>query len=173
MAKRLSSTLEDYVEAIYNLERERRTARVRDIAEVVGVAKSTVNAALKSLASKGLVEYEPYELIVLTEAGRRTAADIVTSHEILRHFLQDVLMIDGEKAEESACRMEHTVDRQIIERFACFLAFVHGNVGTKRSWIDDFRDSISNGPDDHTCRDCTKDCMSKYRSETSYEWEKQ
>lgn len=171
MGEKLSSTLEDYVEAIYRLERDKRTARVRDIAERVGVAKSTVNAALKSLASKGLVEYEPYELIVLTEAGREAAADIVTSHEILRHFLQDVLMLDSEQAEESACKMEHAVDRPVIERFACFLAFVHRNVGVKDSWIDDFRESIRNGPDDQTCRDCTKECMTKYIPETSYGWE--
>lgn len=171
MPHELSSTLEDYVEAIYRLEREKRTARVRDIADMVGVAKSTVNAALKSLAAKGLVEYSPYELIVLTAEGREAASDIVTSHEILKHFLEDVLMLDSEKAEDSACRMEHAVDRELIERFACFLAFVHRNIGVEGSWLDEFRESIRNGPDDRTCRDCTKDCMSRYVAGTTYRWE--
>jgi DtxR family transcriptional regulator, Mn-dependent transcriptional regulator len=172
MNEKLSATLEDYVEAIYRLERDKRTARVRDISELVGVAKSTVNAALKSLASKELVEYEPYELIVLTKKGRRTAIDIVTNHEILQHFLHDVLMLEPEKAEETACKMEHSVDREIIERFACFLAYVRKNIGVAGSWIDDFREAIRNGNDDGTCRDCTKDCMSKYGVDITYEWEK-
>jgi DNA-binding MarR family transcriptional regulator len=47
---KLSSTLEDYLKAIFSLEKKKRTARVRDIAQHMGVSKSTVSAALKSLA---------------------------------------------------------------------------------------------------------------------------
>ena len=50
--KELSSTLEDYLEAIFRIEKKKRAARVRDIAGRVGVTKSTVNAALKSLATQ-------------------------------------------------------------------------------------------------------------------------
>ena len=64
MDKELSSTLENYLEAIFRIEKKKRAARVRDISQHVGVSKSTVSAALKSLASKKLIEYEPYELIV-------------------------------------------------------------------------------------------------------------
>ena len=56
MEDKLSSTLEDYLEAIFRLEKTKRTARVRDIAQTVGVSKSTVSAALKSLAGKNLVD---------------------------------------------------------------------------------------------------------------------
>ncbi len=45
---KLSSTLEDYLEAIFRIEKEKRAARVRDISQYLGVAKSTVNAALKA-----------------------------------------------------------------------------------------------------------------------------
>ena len=168
MEKPLSSTLEDYLEAIYHLERNKRTARVRDIAASVGVTKSTVNSALKSLAAKGLVNYEPYELIALTETGRNKAADVVMSHEILLRFLTDVLGIEDEKAEEAACRMEHAVDRLIIERLACFLAFVRKSADAEDSWISDFRKSILNGPDDRTREDCMKDCLTRFKVDTDY-----
>ena len=84
MPVELSSTLENYLEAIFRIEKRKRVARVRDISQALGVAKSTVNAALKSLARKGMIDYEPYELVGLTEEGRRRAGDIVASHLIIR-----------------------------------------------------------------------------------------
>jgi DtxR family Mn-dependent transcriptional regulator len=97
MQKELSSTLEDYLEAIFRIENKKRTARVRDISSRLNVAKSTVNAALKSLAGKKLINYEPYELIVLTEKGREKASSIVRSHQIIRHFMQEILALDEER----------------------------------------------------------------------------
>ena len=50
----LSASLEDYLEAILNIAGESNTARSKDIAESLGVAKSSVTGALKGLAKKGL-----------------------------------------------------------------------------------------------------------------------
>jgi DtxR family Mn-dependent transcriptional regulator len=165
MQVELSSTLEDYLEAIFRIEKRKRVARVRDISKALGVAKSTVNAALKSLARKGMIDYEPYELVGLTEQGRRRAGDIVASHLIIRHFLEDVLALDAEKAEEIACEMEHAVDRVALERFVCFLAFIEkGGSGTSR-WIDEFHDFISAGATGKSCRECMNEYMKAVRSE--------
>jgi DtxR family Mn-dependent transcriptional regulator len=143
MKSELSSTLEDYLEAIYRLENEKRAARVRDISQYLGVAKSTVNAALKSLSAKGLIAYEPYQLIVLTEKGKERASEIVLYHEVMRHFLSDILAIERERAEHVACEMEHAVDRDVIERFACFLAFIENSDGAEESWVNRFRDIVT------------------------------
>lgn len=140
---KLSSTLEDYLEAIFRLENEKRAARVRDISNYLGVAKSTVNAALKSLSAKGLIAYEPYQLIILTEKGKEQASEIVLYHEVMRHFLSDILAINRERAERVACEMEHAVDRDVIERFACFLAFMENSDGEKESWIHTFRNIVT------------------------------
>ena len=158
MQGKLSSTLEDYLEAIYRIETEKRAARVRDISEHLGVAKSTVNAALKSLGSKGLIEYEPYELIVLTEKGRQEASAVVMSHEIIRHFLQHVLALDRETAETVACGMEHAVDRDVFERFVCFIAYIEQKDSAGGLCIDEFRRFVS---DSKTCGDCVEDYVKK------------
>ena len=65
MVRELSSTLEDYLEAICRLEQEKGFARVRDIARALGVANSTATAALQALSKKGLINYEPYEPVTL------------------------------------------------------------------------------------------------------------
>ena len=165
MQVELSSTLEDYLEAIFRIEKRKRVARVRDISKALGVAKSTVNAALKSLARKGMIDYEPYELVGLTDEGRRRAGDIVVSHLIIRHFLEDVLALDAGKAERIACEMEHAVDREALERFVCFLAFMEREENGKSRWIDQFHDFISEGATGKSCRECMSEYMKAVRSE--------
>jgi len=157
MEKELSSTLEDYLEAIYRIENEKPAARVRDISTYLGVAKSTVNAALKSLAKKELVEYAPYELIALTEKGREKAADIAMNHQIMLDFLHEALFLDEKKAEDIACKMEHAVDREVLERFVCFLVFLRNRSEKKTSWGDEFRRFLSEGYTGKSCKECIKE----------------
>lgn len=57
---KLTSAMEDYLEAIYHLEQERRIARVRDIALKLNVRMSSVSAALKTLGSRDLIKYDPH-----------------------------------------------------------------------------------------------------------------
>ena len=157
MDNQLSSTLEDYLEAIFRIENEKRAARVRDISRYLGVAKSTVNAALKSLARKKMVQYEPYELIVLTEKGKEMASNIVMNHRIMRDFLHDVLFFDDEKAEDVACKMEHAVDREVMERLVCFLAFIGKTSDQKARWVSEFKRFLSDGLNGKSCRDCMEE----------------
>lgn len=53
----------------------------------LGVTPSTVSANLKRLARDGLISYEPYGSIELTEDGRAIAVDIVRRHRILETYL--------------------------------------------------------------------------------------
>jgi DtxR family Mn-dependent transcriptional regulator len=119
-ADTISATLEDYLEAILDLEREDRAPRVRDIASALSVHKSTVTAALKTLSEKKLINYSPYEITSLTAEGRRIAEGVSENHRIIRRFLTDVLKVDADTAEENACRMEHVINEEVLERFAAF-----------------------------------------------------
>ena len=69
----VSAAMEDYLEAIFHLVVEKQVARARDIAEGLKVSRSSVTGALQSLAEKGLVNYEPYEVITLTRKGKKIA----------------------------------------------------------------------------------------------------
>lgn len=121
MSRRLSATQEDYLEAILQLIVAKGAARVRDIADALGVHKSTVTAALKSLSEKGFVQHSPYELTTLTGSGRRIAEAVVRKHDLIASFLRDVLKVDPETAERNACRMEHVIEAAVLERLVDFL----------------------------------------------------
>ena len=165
MQKELSSTLEDYLEAIYRLERAKRAARVRDIAGYLGVSKSTVSAALKTLAAKRLVEYTPYELIVLTPEGQDKAGTIVMNHHIISHFLQTVLALNRERAEPIACEFEHAVDEVVVERFVCFLAFAQKVAADGPDLFDDFRRFLNEGSEDRACQALVQQYRNRLQSE--------
>lgn len=65
----LSNSLEDYIEAVRNIELEKGCAAVGEIAEALNVKKPSVSLAMKQLKERGLVEYTQYSPIVLTRGG--------------------------------------------------------------------------------------------------------
>ncbi len=154
MSLELSPTLEDYLLSIYRIEGEKKVARPKDISKEQNVAKSTVTAALQSLAEKGLINYEPYEVITLTNEGKSKAENIAVRHVIIRRFLEDVLRLDAEHAEETACRMEHAIDQEGLERFVCFLAFMQRHSRRGARWLNDFQDFLAGGAGGQSCRKC-------------------
>ncbi len=121
-AKNLTSNMEDYLEAILTLQEEQKVARVRDIARQLKVKMPSVTGAVRNLAEKGLVNYERYSFVTLTEKGRKIAEEITSRHQILYDFLTRVLLVDMEIAELDACRIEHAVSPQTMTKLKIFLA---------------------------------------------------
>lgn len=119
-ALKISAALEDYLEAILKLDDRNGTARVRDIAGELSVHKSTVSSALKALAEKGLVEHAPYEITQLTDEGRRIAEQVRHTHRRIKRFLTDILLVDDDVAGENACRLEHVLDGEVLDRMMVF-----------------------------------------------------
>ena len=120
----LSSSLEDYLEAIFNLSKESNIARSKDIAKSLGVSRASVTGAMRVLKEKGLANYKPYDYVTLTEIGKATAAEIAKKHKILESFFIDVLGIEPNIAQEAACKAEHALGPEIIEKLLCFIEFV-------------------------------------------------
>lgn len=134
----LSTSTEDYLEAILRLIGAKGAARVRDIAAVLSLHKSTVSSALKGLSEKGLVEYSRYEITTLTELGKEIAQEVNRRHEVLRRFLAEVLDIPGDMAERNACRMEHVVDAEVLQRIACLTQLLQEDSSQACVWREKF-----------------------------------
>jgi DtxR family Mn-dependent transcriptional regulator len=149
----LSASLEDYLETIYNLERQERVARAKDIAEALNVGKSSVTAALKTLAKKGFLNYHAYKTIELTDSGTKVAKDICRRHEILHDFLFDILNLDEKAATESACKMEHAIKGEPLEKLLHFVEFF-STCPRGQSVLVEFRKVCQEGFDPARCDDC-------------------
>ena len=165
MSERLTARLEDYLEAILRIEQGKRFARVRDISQVLTVAKSAVTAALRTLSDMELVNYQPYEPVTLTPKGTEKAKAIALRHRIMGDFLQHILGLDPDGADSIACGMEHAIDKEALRRFVCFLAFIGQRAEGGRSWLDEFRRFISEGADGQTCEDCIKKYLEEMKTD--------
>ncbi|KMY66241.1 DtxR family transcriptional regulator [Desulfocarbo indianensis] len=155
----LTSHLEDYLEVIAALQQEDHVARAKDIADRLSVARGTVTSALKSLSEKGLINYQPYSHITLTKAGEELAQRIIHRHKTLTTYLNQVLRISREKAEQNACRAEHVLDEEVIERMVQFLEFMHKCPRTNKVWIDSFDKFCWGGQDKGNCKECIGQCL--------------
>lgn len=134
----LSENLEDYLETILELEKTHKVARVKDIAEMRGVLRGSVTGALKSLAGKGLINYEPYSFITLTKKGAAVAGEINRRHKVIKNFLIHVLQLDPDRAEDNACRMEHAMDRAAVDRMVAFIDYIEFCPRTDTNWVKGF-----------------------------------
>lgn len=118
----LTASQEDYLEAIYHVVQDRRVARSRDLVRRLGVNSSSVTQALHGLSERGMIHYEPYGVVTLTPRGEALARDVIRRHEALRTFFVRILGVDPEMAEDAACRMEHAMPREIVDRLVDFTA---------------------------------------------------
>lgn len=121
--RKLSASSEDYLEAIYNLACRNKVARCKEIAENLNVSRASVTGALKFLSAKGLVVYEPYSYIVLTEKGSKEAQSVVRRHNVIESFFINVLGVDRQDAKQAACKAEHVLGPVVIPRLLSFTEF--------------------------------------------------
>jgi DtxR family Mn-dependent transcriptional regulator len=120
----LSESLEDYLEAILDIEGEKQAARPKDIALRLQVAPPSVTAALQNLGRRGLVNYAPYDVVTLTPRGRYLARDVRRRHDALERFFGDFLQLDPSEADDLACRMEHQLSPQALKRLVKLMDFI-------------------------------------------------
>jgi len=159
----LTESQEDYLETILALEKENKVARVKDIAERLGVLRGSVSGALKNLGEKGLIHYEPYSFITLTPAGKRLAGEITRRHAVIKDFLEGVLLLSPEKAETNACRMEHAMDKAVVDRLVQFIEYIHDCPRTGPDWIEAFVNYYSKEkPEPEQCRECLAECVARH-----------
>jgi DtxR family Mn-dependent transcriptional regulator len=122
--EKLSSSMEDYLEAIAILNKEKGFARVKDISRLMNVKNPSVTGALTTLERDDLIKHERYGYVELTTKGERIADDIQKRHAILQRFLTLILKIDPEIAEQDSCRIEHAISPETFDRLTKFIDFV-------------------------------------------------
>jgi len=160
--KPLTPTMEDYLEAIYNLGNEKRVVRVKNIAKRLEVKMPTVTNMLKVLSKEGLIDYEKYEYLELTDKGVDVGREICRRHQVFRSFLTDILKVDYKKANEEACKMEHAVSPSTMDRLIEFMEFTQSCPRTGSSWLDNFDEYRLRGQKPDKCLDRMKEFANKF-----------
>jgi DtxR family Mn-dependent transcriptional regulator len=128
--------LEEYLEAIHELEEEGTTVIQARLAERLGHSAPSVSEMIRRLKSEGYLDVEG-RAVVLTAKGRRRAESVVRKHRLAERLLTDVIGLEWHKAHVEACRWEHVISDEVEARLVDLLGnpstCPHGNPipGTK------------------------------------------
>lgn len=117
----VTTSSEDYLEAILLLSEKDSNVRSVDVANSKQVSRASVNKALGVLKEKGLISQQRYGTVSLTEEGVKVAKSVIQRHRTLKGFLIDVLGVKPETAENDACRMEHAISAETMGRLEEFM----------------------------------------------------
>lgn len=121
--KSLSSGLEDYLEAIYVAQLKNTQLKGAQLARILNISRASVSEALSKLVNKELIIYSRYEFISLTEKGLAEAKRVYAKHHILEDFFKNVLGISSDEANENACKIEHIISENILDKIEKFSKF--------------------------------------------------
>ncbi|WP_300343975.1 metal-dependent transcriptional regulator [Nesterenkonia sp.] len=115
--ERATTSVEDYAKTIYGLsEWEGADVTASAVAKNLGVSNPSVTLMIRKMDELGLVEYQPYAPVRLTEAGRRLALAMVRRHRLIETWLVRELGYGWDEVHDEAERLEHAVSETFIER---------------------------------------------------------
>jgi DtxR family transcriptional regulator, Mn-dependent transcriptional regulator len=108
-----SENIENYLEHILRISKKNGHAKTGEIARSLAVAPSSVTEMLSKLEKMGFIRHEAYKGVTLTEEGYFRALAVLKKHNLAQRFLQEVVGMDAERAEEWGCRMEHVMPPEL------------------------------------------------------------
>ena len=114
----LSGPVEDYLKAIYELERSGAPAETNAIATLLNIAPASVSGMVRRLADQGLITHERYHGARLTPAGRRAALKTIRRHRVIEAYLTTALGYSWDRVHDEAERLEHAASDELVDRMA-------------------------------------------------------
>jgi DtxR family transcriptional regulator, Mn-dependent transcriptional regulator len=113
-----TAPVEDYLKAIYEIERATGAAATNDIAQRLSIAPASVSGMVRRLADQGLLEHERYRGVRLTDAGRRVALRTLRRHRVIEAYLTRALGYPWDRVHDEAEQLEHAASDELIDRMA-------------------------------------------------------
>lgn len=117
-AASLTGPVEDYLKAIYELERQGAPAETNAIADLLRIAPASVSGMVRRLADQGLITHERYHGARLTTAGRKAALKTLRRHRVIEAYLTSALGYSWDRVHDEAERLEHAASDELIDRMA-------------------------------------------------------
>lgn len=148
-----TESAEDYIEAIYELIEEKGEARTKKLAAKLGVSPPSVSEMLQKLDSQGLVDYDKYKAVKLTDKGRKIAKNVIETHKALKSFFK-VIRVPERIAEMDACKAEHKLNPKTVQQLIKFSKFLKSCPKNQPDWAKHFETYSKTGKrPDECCKD--------------------
>lgn len=127
----LTPALEDYLEMTYRLCLKNEYARVGKLSELLNVKPPSASKMICKLAHLGHLKYDRYEIIQLTESGRKIGEYLLKRHDTIESFLK--LIGSGNALEETEL-IEHSLSSSTVSDLNIMLEFFEHNPDTKKNF---------------------------------------
>ena len=144
-ARNISPAMENYLEGILVLRSQGKKVRVKDLAGFLNVKASSVVEAMAALEGKGLVVHERYGRIELTPEGSEIAMRLYRRHCTLKDFFSRIMGVREAVAEGDACKVEHYLSRQTMNRIIRFMDFVDSSPAGFPGWLEEYHRAADKG----------------------------
>jgi DtxR family Mn-dependent transcriptional regulator len=114
----LTGPVEDYLKAIYEIGRGSVSVATNDIAQKLSLTAASVSGMVRRLADQGLLSYERYRGVTLTDSGRRAALRTIRRHRVIEAYLSQALAYPWDRVHDEAERLEHAASDELVNRMA-------------------------------------------------------
>lgn len=131
-SKALTASMEDYLEMIYRTCGEEGYARVNRLAERLNVRPSSTTKVIKKLKDLGLVNYQKYGVIKLTEKGKALGSFLLKRHEVIEEFLK-ILGVEETRLKDTEM-MEHDVSLNTLRGLYTLNRFLRENPAVMKQY---------------------------------------
>ena len=118
-----STSEENYIKAIYRLQRVEGTVTTNELAQELKTRPASVTDMMKKLKAKKLLHYQPYQGFRLTAEGSKVALGIIRRHRLWEYFLAEKLEFTWDEVHEVAEELEHVGNKKLIDRLDAYLGF--------------------------------------------------
>src|SRR5574344_1679083 len=145
MEKELTNSQEEYLRVIYILQKEDKV-RITDIAKELVITKPSANHAVKNLKELGLVEFESYGNVFLTELGSKKAKEVIKRYDTIKAFLIQVLDVKKDIAVKEAKAIKYAISKDTIKKLEKYIQSI---INVKDLDCD-------YNPESEKCRNCVK-----------------
>ena len=114
----LTEHVEDYLKTIYAIGKGTGPAATNEIAQRLALAPASVSGMVRRLADQGLLAYERYRGVKLTDTGRRAALRTLRRHRVIEAYLSRALGYPWDRVHQEAERLEHAASDELVDRMA-------------------------------------------------------
>ena len=133
----ITERTKDYLNVLGIIIENKGYAQAKDISRVLGVSPSSVTEMFQKLSKAGYICYKKYGGVTLTSKGKNRAKKMWEKYNTLNEFLL-ILGVNEEVARKEACKMEHVLNRETMDRLSRFVEFVQ-RFNNGPIWLDHFK----------------------------------
>ena len=121
----LTASMEDYLEMIYRMSMKEDYVRMNQLAKNLNVRPSSATKIVQKLKELGMVDYQKYGIIQLTEEGKSLGKFLLNRHNIIEEFLKNIGTEDTRLKDTEI--MEHGVSLNTLKNIYVLNKFLSEN----------------------------------------------